>query len=159
MTMVSNYWRIVSLPVLLTALGSPLLIDCGGKMPSVPGGSGMPSVPGAPGSCPDMTSVEAVANFDWVKEYKIEASNATKLKGGLAAAINLKQLAMEIDGDLKTACGNLAKDLGASGDFPDGKAACDAAIKVMGETRAKMGAKAAASLAFDGRHGRLRGQV
>jgi hypothetical protein len=144
MTMVSNYWRIVSLPVLLTALGSPLLMDCG-KMPSVPGA---PAIPGAPGNCPDTKSVEAVANFDWQKEFKLEASAAGKLKGGLSAAINLKNLAMEIDGDLKTACGGLAKDLGASGDFPDGKAACDAAIKAMGDARAKMGAKATASLAM-----------
>ena len=66
---------------------------------------------------------------------------------------------MEIDGDLKGACGNLAKDLGATGDFADGKAACEAAIKVMGEVRAKIGAKrqglarrsAPALLGVDGR--------
>jgi hypothetical protein len=139
-----NCWRIVSLPVLLTALGSPLLIDCG-KLPSVPGA---PAIPGAPGNCPDMANVDAVANFDWQKEFKLDAQAAGKLKGGLTAAINLKQLSAEIDGDLKSACGGLAKDLGASGDFADGKAACDAAIKAMGDARAKMGAKANASLAM-----------
>jgi len=76
MTMVSNYWRIVSLPVLLTALGSPLLIDCG-KLPSVPGA---PNIPGAPGNCPDMANVDAVANFDWQKEFKLDAAAAGKLK-------------------------------------------------------------------------------
>ena len=149
--MVSNYWRIVSLPVLLTALGSPLLIDCG-KVPGVPGAPAVPGVPGGPGNCPDMANVDAVANFDWQKEFKLDASAAGKLKGGLTAAINLKGLALEIDGDLKAACGGLAKDLGASGDFADGKAACDAAIKVMGEMRAKMGAKASASLAVTPPH-------
>ncbi|HMI86126.1 MAG TPA: hypothetical protein VK550_18655 [Polyangiaceae bacterium] len=149
--MVSNYWRIVSLPVLLTALASPLLIDCG-KMPSVPGAPNVPGVPGAPGNCPDMANVDAVANFDWQKEFKLDASAAGKLKGGLAAAINLKGLAVEIDGDLKSACGNLAKDLGASGDFADGKAACDAAIKAMGDARAKMGANAKANLAVTPPH-------
>jgi len=141
--MVSNYWRFVSWPILLSALGSPLLIDCGGKMPSVPGA---PPGMGAPGNCPDMASVDAVANFDWQKEYKLEASSASKLKGGLSAAINLRGLAMQIDGDLKSACGNIVHDLGGSGDFADGKAACDAAIKVMGETRAKLGAGAKATL-------------
>jgi hypothetical protein len=93
-----------------------------------------------------MASVDAVANFDWQKEYKLDATAAGKLKGGLSAAINLRGLAMQIDGDLKSACGNIAHDLGASGDFADGKAACDAAIKVMGETRAKLGAGAKATL-------------
>jgi hypothetical protein len=132
---------------LLSALGSPLLIDCGGKMPG-----GMPSLPnapagmGAPGNCPDMASAEAVANFDWQKEYKLDATASGKLKGGLAAAVNLKGLAMQIDGELKTSCGNLAHDLGAGGDFSDGKAACDAAVKVMGEVRAKLGANAKIAL-------------
>jgi len=93
-----------------------------------------------------MASVDAVANFDWQKEYKLEASAAGKLKGGLSAAINLRGLAMQIDGDLKSACGNIVHDLGGGGDFADGKAACDAAIKVMGETRAKLGAGAKATL-------------
>src|SRR6266545_1319763 len=148
--MVSNTWRIVSWPVLVMALGSPMLLDCGGGGPG--GLPGAPSIPGAPGNCPDMASADAVAKFDWQKEFKLEASTSGKLKGGLAAAINLKGLAAEIDGDLKVACGNLAKDLGASGDFPDGKAACEAAIKVMGEARAKMGANAKASLAIQPPH-------
>jgi len=140
--MVSNYWRMLSWPVLVTTLGLPVLMDCG-KMPG--GMPGVPNVPGA-GNCPDMASVDAVANFDWQKEFKLDASASGKLKGGLTAAINLKGLAAEIDGDLKTACGGLAKDLGATGDFPDGKSACDAAVKVMGEVRAKLGANAKANL-------------
>src|SRR5262249_31100954 len=87
-----------------------------------------------------------VAKFDWAKEFKLEASAGAKLKGGVAAALNLKGLAAEIDGDLKVACGNLAKDLGAKGDFADGQAACKAAIKVMGEVKAKMGASAKIAL-------------
>jgi hypothetical protein len=141
----------ISWPLLLSALGLPVLMDCG-KMPGGGGLPGVPNVPGAPGNCPDMASVDAVAKFDWQKEFKLDASAAGKLKGGLTAAINLKGLALEIDGDLKAACGGLAKDLGASGDFADGKAACDAAIKVMGEMRAKMGAKASASLAVTPPH-------
>ncbi|HKQ54797.1 MAG TPA: hypothetical protein VJT12_02795 [Methyloceanibacter sp.] len=125
----------------MTALGSPLLMDCG-KLPGVPG---VPNIPGA-GSCPDMANVDAVANFDWQKEFKLDASASGKLKGGLSAAINLKALAAEVDGDLKVGCGNLAKDLGATGEFADGKAACEAAVKIMGEVRAKMGASAKASL-------------
>jgi len=140
---VSNCWRVLSWPILLTALGAPLMLNCGGKMPGMPGG--LPSAPGA-GNCPSMADAQAVARFDWQKEFKIDASASGKLKGGLGAAINLKALSVEVDGDLKAACGNLAKDLGASGDFADGHAACQAAIKAMGDTRAKLGATAKATL-------------
>jgi hypothetical protein len=135
----------ISWPVLLGALGLPALMDCG-KLPTPPG------VPNVGGNCPDMASVDAVAKFDWQKEFKLDASASGKLKGGLSAAINLKALAAEMDGDLKAACGGLAKDLGATGDFADGKSACEAAIKVMGEVRAKMGANAKATLVVQPPH-------
>jgi hypothetical protein len=146
--MVANYWRIISWPMLVTALGAPLLLDCG----NMPGGGGMPTMPNVAGNCPDMASAEAVAKFDWQKEFKLDASAAGKLKGGLSAAINLKGLAIELDGDLKAACGGLAKDLGATGDFADGKSACEAAIKAMGDVRAKMGANAKATLVVQPPH-------
>ncbi len=149
--MVSNYWRIISWPLLLAGLGLPVLMDCG-KMPGGGAMPGVPNVPGMPGNCPDTASVDAVAKFDWQKEFKLDASASGKLKGGLTAAINLQGLAAEIDGDLKAACGGLAKDLGATGDFADGKSACEAAIKVMGEVRAKMGANAKASLVVQPPH-------
>jgi hypothetical protein len=138
----SNYWRIVSWPIFVAAMGSPLLMDCGG-LPKIPGA---PNVPGMPGNCPDMANVDAVAAFDWAKEFKLDVSAAGKLKGGVTAAINLKNLAAEIDGDLKVACTGLAKDLGAGGEFKSGEEACKAAIKVMGEVKGKLGAKAKLSL-------------
>src|SRR3954466_9977550 len=147
--MVSNSWRLVSWPILVAALGSPLLMDCG-KMPGgLPGG--VPNVPGA-GSCPDMANVDAVANFDWQKEFKVDASASAKLKGGVDAALSLKNLAVDVDGDLKGACTNLAKDLGASGDFADGHAACEGALKAMADTRAKIGANFKAALVVNPPH-------
>ncbi len=117
-------------------LGSLVLANCG----KMPGG-----IPGA-GNCPDMASAEAVANFDWAKEFKLDVEAGAKLKGGVTAAVNLKALAAQIDADLKAACGGLAKDLGAAGDFDSGEAACKAAIKAMGDVKAKMGAKASIDL-------------
>jgi len=137
--MVSNGWRIVATPFAVLALISPALIDCG-SLPKVPGG-----IPGM-AECPDMASAEAVAKFDWQKNFKLDAKVAGQLKGGVAAAIDLKALAAQIDGDLKVACGGLAKDLGSKEDFKDGTSACKAAIKVMGEVKAKMGASAKISL-------------
>src|SRR5439155_3575700 len=52
----------------------------------------------------------------------------------------------QVDADLKTACGGMAKVLGATGEFKDGTEACKAAIKAMGDVKAKMGAKATIAL-------------
>lgn len=137
--MASNRWRIASMPFAVLVLASPMLIDCGG-MPKVPGG-----IPGA-ADCPDMASADAVANFDWKQNFKLDAKVEGQLKAGLGAAIELKGLAAQIDGELKVACGNIAKDLGAKGDYKSGDEACKAALKVMGEVKAKMGANAKLAL-------------
>lgn len=133
----STFIRTLHWPFLGLVLASPVLMHCGG-MPAI---SGVPKVPGVPGNCPDVANVDAVANFDWANEFQLNAEAATKLKGGITAAINLQELAAQIDGDLKLACGNLAKDLGAPGDFADGKSACEAAIKAMGDIKGKLGGK------------------
>ncbi len=143
--MVANRWRKVSGPVLgVVALAAvPMLVDCGG-LPKVPG---VPNVPGMPGNCPDMADASAVANFDWQKEFKLDAEVSGKLKGGLQAAIELKGLAAQIDGELKTACNKLSGDLGGK-EGADGPTACKAAIDAMGAVKAKMGASAKISLAI-----------
>jgi len=74
--MVSNYWRLISWPMLVGALGLPVLMDCG-KMPG--GMPGVPNVPGAPGNCPDMANADAVASFDWQKEFKLDAAHAQNI--------------------------------------------------------------------------------
>jgi len=141
-----NYWRIVSWPIMLAALSSPFMLDCGGQLPGGGALPGVPNVPGVPGKCPDMANLDAVASFDWAKEFKLEAAAGGKLKAGISAAVGIQQMAGQIDGELKGACAGLAKDLGASGDYKTGEEACKAAIKVMGEVRAKLGANAKAKL-------------
>jgi hypothetical protein len=128
--------------VVLAGLTAPFIANCGGAMPSMPGGGGLPGA----GNCPDMAKVEAIESFDFEKEFKLKADVAAKIKAGASAAAEMKALSMKIDGDLKTACGGLAKDLGATGDFSSGQDACNAAMKVMGEVKAKMGANAKISL-------------
>jgi hypothetical protein len=143
-----NSWRIVSWPVLLMALSAPMLMDCGGKMPGgMPGGvPSVPGVPGVAGGCPDMANVDAIANFDWAKEFQLDAKVAGQLKAGVTAAASLKAISVQIDGDLKAACGGIAKDLTGKGDFATGEEACKVAVKAMGDARAKLGAKFAAKL-------------
>lgn len=96
--------------------------------------------------CPDVTNIESVLAYDFQAGFKIDAAAATKLKAGTVAALELKGIAAQVDADLVTACGGLAKDLGAAGEFKDGQAACGAAIKAIGDVKGKLGAKAAVAL-------------
>lgn len=138
--------RRISWPVVLAGLTAPFIANCGGAMPGgLPGGGGLPGA----GNCPDMAKIEAIESFDFGKEFKLKADVAAKIKGGAAAAAEMKELAAKIDGDLKVACGGLAKDLGGTGDYKDGQDACNAAMKVMGEVKAKMGASAKIALDFE----------
>ncbi|MBV9946222.1 MAG: hypothetical protein JOZ69_05185 [Myxococcales bacterium] len=117
-------------------------------MPSLPGaggpsgGGGLPGVGAITGNCPDMAKVEAIESFDFEKEFKLKADVAARIKRGAAAAAEMKALADKVDGELRVACGDLAHDLGAAGDFKDGQDACKAASKAIGDARAKLGASA-----------------
>lgn len=113
----------------------PLLTNCG-KMPG-----GMPGVPGGGGSCP--SNLDGIASASWGLDAKLEG----KVKAGLAAAMSLKDISAKLEADVVTACGTLAKDLGAKdedlkpkGDGPGKKAeaACNAAAKMLGEVKAKV---------------------
>lgn len=133
--MTSNRWRVIATPFFAAMLVAPVLVNCD-KLGKVPG------VPSIPGNCPDTASLDAIAKADWTAALKVDAKVGAQVKGGLQAALNLKNLAAEIDGQLKVACNNLAKDLGGPGDGKDGPTACKAAIDVMGSVKAKMGASA-----------------
>jgi hypothetical protein len=147
--MTRKFWRRVSWPIVFAGLSAPFMANCGGEMPSLPsatsggapGGGGIPGIPGA-GACPDMAKVEAIESFDFEKEFKLKAEVAAKIKAGAAAAAEMKALSEKIDGDLRVACGNLAHDLGAQGDFKDGQEACKAANKAIADVKAKAGANA-----------------
>lgn len=134
----ANVMRKFSWPFLGLVLASPVLMHCS-SLPAATGPEGL-------GVCPDVTNVDAVARFDWEDRFGLDAESAGKLKGGVTAAINLNELAAQIDGDLKLACGNLANDLGATGDFESGKSACEAAVKAMGDVKGKLGENAKIAL-------------
>jgi len=127
----SNRWRNVTMPILVAGLAAPFLIDCG----SLPGG--LPGVPG--GDCPDIGSVEAIAQADLAGSFGFDVEGAAKVKGALNASVQLQALAAEIEADLKGACTNLANDLGASIEGDDAVSACTAAAKAIGDLKAKAG--------------------
>jgi hypothetical protein len=99
--------------------------------------------------CPDTSSVSAIAKGDWAGTFGLDAKAAGKIKSGLEAALELKGFAAKLDGDLKVACGGLAKDLGKGGDFGSGTDACKAAASAVGEFKAKLGAGAKIKLDFE----------
>ncbi len=138
--MTKKTWRTLAMPLVVVGLVSPFVTNCGG---SIPGAPALPGVPG--GDCPP-ADVESLAKFDFAGQWKMQADVAAKLKSGVIASVALKGFADGVDADLKGACGGLAADLGQKGDFPSGEAACKAAIKAMGDVKAKMGAKATIAL-------------
>lgn len=127
------------------ALATGLLVPVlAGGCSSLGGGRGglQSAVPGAVATCPDVSKPESILAFDFAGNFKVSAQSGAKLKAATAAAVELEGFADQVDGDLKAGCGGIAKDLGVPGDFKDGKAACDAAIKALGEAKAKLGANA-----------------
>jgi hypothetical protein len=133
--MVAKRWRMMSAPVLGTAalMMTPLLMNCGG----------MPGMPGLPGGCPaDLNDPNAIMQANFGMKGELEG----KVKAALSAGATLKNLAAEVEGDVALACGNLAKDLGASeddikpaeeGPGKKAEAACNVAVKMLGQVKAK----------------------
>jgi hypothetical protein len=134
--------RWLSFPVWGCVLLSPVLMDCSSLPP------GLNRIPG----CPDTTSVSAIAKVDWAKELNLKANVAERVKAGLQASVNIQKMAFEIDGELKAACSNIAKDLGKDGSYKDGPEACKAAASAIQSAKAKLGAGARVVLAIKPPH-------
>ena len=103
-------------PVLMVGLLAPVVVSCAAAQGAM--GAASDVTGGAlGGKCPDLTKVEAILDFDFASNFKIDAAAAAKLKAGTAAAVEIKGFAAQVDADLKTACGGIAKDLGVAGEF------------------------------------------
>jgi hypothetical protein len=123
-------------------LASPLLMDCGKKgMSGVPGADKIPG--DLPGGCPaNIADAQAVMAANFGLQGELEG----KVKAALAAGANLQKIAVDLEAEVATACGTLAKDLGADdaalkpkeeGPGKKAEAACAAAAKMIGEFKAK----------------------
>lgn len=129
-----NRWRPIAWVQVLAGLSAPFVVHCGalqtinGVLPA-----------GVPGKCPDMTNVDEIDKFDFAGSFKLAPPLAAKVKNSAAAAVEMKALADKIDAGLLDACGGLARDLGDATVYPDGQAACSAAVKGISDTRAKLG--------------------
>lgn len=131
---------------MLLALGLVLVPACsGGVGLSLDGqasakGAGLAQLANAGGGCPNLSNAMAVANLDFAKEFGLDGDAAAKLKSAVKASVELKGISAKIRGDLKTACGNLATDLGAD-PGNSAQSACEAAAKAIEEIKAQAGGK------------------
>jgi len=130
--MLKNRLRPSVLPALLMGLAAPVLVQCSGL-------PGMPGFPGLSGACPDVSSLEAIARVDFAQAFGFDVDQSAKVKSALSAAVDLRALQAEMEADLKVACGNLARDLGARTDKDDAASLCQAAAKAIGDMKAKAG--------------------
>src|SRR5687768_4265099 len=128
----------------LIVLSAPLMLTDCGKMP---GGKGMPNIPGAGDACPaDIADASAIMSANFGLQGELEG----KVKAALSAGANLQKIAVDVEGEVATACANLAKDLGASEDAVKPKeegpgkkaeAACAAAVTFINQMKAKASGK------------------
>jgi hypothetical protein len=130
--------------VLTALLASPLLMDCGKKgLGGVPGADKLPGGGAIPGGCPaNIADANALMSANFGLQGELEG----KVKAALAAGADLQKIAGDLEAEVTMACANLAKDLGASdadlkpkedGPGKKAEAACQAAVKFVGEVKAK----------------------
>jgi hypothetical protein len=132
------------LVAILMITSIPLLADCGKK--GLPGANALPGGVGD-AACPaNVADASAVMNANFGLEGELEG----KVKAALSAGAHLQEIAAELEAEVATACGNLAKDLGADdaainakeeGPGKKAEAACGAAVKLVNEFKAKASGK------------------
>lgn len=86
----------------------------------------------------EVTSLESIARVDWAALFKVEARVGAQIRDGLQVARELPDLAAEIEGELRTACNGLVRELGGS-ERKDARGACEAAFEALDRTRAEIG--------------------
>ena len=102
-----NRWKLISMPVVVLGLASPLLTNCG----SLPGGLKPPGALGdladAAGGCDEMK------DGDFAKlQIKGGAAVEGKIKGFLDAAYSFNKVTLEMQADLTASCIELGTSLG-----------------------------------------------
>ena len=99
-----------------------------------------------PPGCPDVTTPDRVAAFEWVKELGVDAPLGLRLRGTSGTAVEVRLLANQIEAQLRTACAAMASELGSKGPFVSSQTACQAAIDGLRTARSKLGPATKVSL-------------
>lgn len=126
-----NRWKLISMPVLMVGLASPLLVNCG-SLPKMPGPLG--DIADAAGGCPEMES-GSFADLKFSGGAEVEG----KIKGFLEASFTLDKVVAEMEAGLIASCGQLGKDLGmGAGELKAEKGGGKGAEKVCAAVAAKI---------------------
>jgi len=146
-----NRWKLISMPVVMLGLASPLLVNCGGGLPGI----GKPG--GALGDLADAAKgCDAMGTGDFTKmSIKGGGSVEGKIKGFLNASYSLQKAVAGVRVELHDACTDLGKALGVpeaemKDEDPDKAAekACNAAAAKVSATM-KAGASGQITVEID----------
>jgi hypothetical protein len=145
-----NRWKLFSMPVVVLGIASPMLIDCGGKLPGGNGlGEALSDVKGAAEGCDEFKSGN-FASLDMKGDAKVQS----KVKAFLQVSYDVNKVVVDLEGDLITSCAALGKDLG----MPEaelkvtaggGKGAEKVCTAVAAKLKSMLGAQAEAKLAVE----------
>lgn len=127
-----NRWKLISMPVVMLGLASPLLTNCSGGLPGGGGLGAVGDLANAASGCPELES------GDFAKlEIKGDAAVQGKVKGFLKSVNKLSNVAKTLEKDLIASCGELGKALGmAEGDLkaePDNGKGAEKVCTAVGE--------------------------
>ena len=105
-----NRWKLISMPVVMLGLASPILMNCGG------GGLGGLKPGGALGDLADAAKgCDAMSSGDFTKlQVKGGGTAEAKIKGFLNAAYGLNKAVTDVRVELHDACTDLGKALGVA---------------------------------------------
>lgn len=145
-----NRWKLFSMPVVVLGIASPMLIDCGGKLPGdlkIPDAAG--DVIDAAKGCDEFKS----GNFGSL-DLKGDAKVQSKVKAFLQVSYDVNKMVVDLEGDLIKSCSALGKDLGmAEADLKveagGGKGAEKVCTAVAGKLKSMLAAKADAKLSVE----------
>ena len=145
-----NRWKLFSMPVVVLGIASPMLIDCGGKLPGAGGlGDALSDVKGAAEGCDEFKS-GSFGSLDLKGDAKVQG----KVKAFLQVSYDVNKMVVDLEGDLISSCTALGKDLGmAEADLKatagGGKGAEKVCNAVAAKLKSMLAAQAEAKLAVE----------
>jgi len=146
-----NRWKLFSMPVVVLGIASPMLIDCGGKIPGGDGalGNALSDAKGLAEGCDEFKS-GSFGSLDIKGDAKVQS----KVKAFLQVSYDVNKTVVDLEKDLITSCSALGKDLGmAEADLKaeagGGKGAEKVCNAVAAKLKTMLAAQAEAKLAVE----------
>ena len=106
----------------------------------------------APASCPDASTLDAVAKVDFAKAYKVDGKLAAQLKENAEMTAAMHDFTTRVDAAMQSGCAKILADLGCTADYGGMQGTCDAADDVLKQAKSRLGAAAQVSIQVDEPH-------